>query len=225
MSDNYNHYTLEEQLQVIKDNLPMLRDIHEALLKFNERQEKLEIEHKVDLTDVKGVVKVEDKVEVNDLPNLIQAVEKLWTVFDDKDFSTKVDVKAPNVKVELKQVEKLLKELVKKDVIVNTKENKITFPTTPKDALPVRLVTSDGKSYYEARGGVGSGGGIGKLANVNIVESTDNPGIYGLVVLNPDGTALSTGGGTTPTDYDNLLLESGDNFLLENGSQLLLESA
>ena len=100
----YSEYSLEEQLQVLKDNLPMLRDIHKALEKFNEREEKLEVTHdvNVDLTDVKGSVKVENSIEVNDLPDLIEAVKSVVKTLDGKDYSPNIDVKASDVKINMK---------------------------------------------------------------------------------------------------------------------------
>ena len=87
--------------------------------------------------------------------------------------------------------------------------------------------------YPAMNGGGGGSTGLvqaedssGTLRTLTAVESADSPGVYGLLVLNADGSAVSTGGGgSTPTDTDNLLLESGDNLLLETGDQLLLESA
>lgn len=55
----------------------------------------------------------------------------------------------------------------------------------------------------------------------NVIESTDTPGVYGLVVVNADGSSVSAGGATAATD--NLLLETGDALLLETGDLLLLE--
>ena len=92
-------------------------------------------------------------------------------------------------KINMKNVEKLLTQLLKKDVTVNVEKDKLTFPQKAKDALPVKLVTSDGKRFYDAING-GGGGGIGKLANIDIVESTDFPGVFGMVVLNPDGSSI-----------------------------------
>lgn len=62
------------------------------------------------------------------------------------------------------------------------------------------------------------------LVRLKAVESADSPGTYGLLVLNADGSAVSTGGGGAAAT-DNLLLETGDALLLESGDQLLLESA
>lgn len=222
---SYQDFSLEEQLAVLKDYLPKLDQLSEAveLLKsIDERKEELNITHDVNLSDIEGEVTIKDSVEVNDLDRLIETVENLQQAFEKKKFDPTVNVKAPQVKVDLKDLKKTLKALVEKDVVVNVKKDKITFPTRAKDALPVKLVTSDGKAFYNASSG--SSGGIGQLANVGVVESTDTPGVFGLVVVNADGSAVS-GGGTTPTDNDNLLLESGDNLLLESGDQLLLQTA
>lgn len=39
------------------------------------------------------------------------------------------------------------------------------------------------------------------LRRVELVESTDTPGVYGMVIVNADGSAVSGGGGSTPSNY------------------------
>lgn len=62
---------------------------------------------------------------------------------------------------------------------------------------------------------------LSEWRRIAVVESTDFPGIWGMVVLNPDGSSIGTGGSTTPTT-DVLLLETGDRLLLEIGDGILL---
>ena len=194
MKKTYAEYSLEEQLSVFKEYLPRLPQILEQLEKFNERDEKLEIEHKVDvdLTDVKGSVAVTNPIEVNDLPEMLEGIKKLADLIEKQDLKPQVNVTQEKTTIDLKPVEKLLKNLIKKDVVVNVEKDQISFPSTAREALPVRL--SNGKSFYEAMF-TGGGGGIGKLANIDIVESSDNPGVFGMVVLNPDGSTISAGAG------------------------------
>lgn len=64
-----------------------------------------------------------------------------------------------------------------------------------------------------------------RIVRLAAVESAEHAGVYGLLVLNADGSAVSTGGSSSTPDTDNLLLEDGSALLLENGDQLLLESA
>ena len=61
----------------------------------------------------------------------------------------------------------------------------------------------------------------GDFVNVSVVESTATPGVYGLVVLNADGSAVSAGGAVA---VDNLLLETGDQLLLETGDAIILDA-
>lgn len=57
--------------------------------------------------------------------------------------------------------------------------------------------------------------------NVSVVESSDTPGVFGLVILNADGSSVSSG---VPVDTtDNYLLETGDAVLLETGDLILIE--
>lgn len=62
----------------------------------------------------------------------------------------------------------------------------------------------------------------GGYYNVSVVESVDIPGIFGLVLLNPDGTSIGTGGTTPPVTTSSLLMETGDRLLLETGDGILL---
>lgn len=59
---------------------------------------------------------------------------------------------------------------------------------------------------------------------IQVVESADSPGVFGLVVLNADGSALSAGGGggTTPTTY-HYLTEDNLGLLTEDGNYLTME--
>lgn len=62
------------------------------------------------------------------------------------------------------------------------------LPKEAKDAIPVRL--SDGKKFYEAITQVfGQGGG----GSVPKVQSTTTPSIYGVPIVNPDGSSISAG--------------------------------
>ena len=222
MSRDYDQFDLAEMLTLFKDKLPFLEEVHKELIKFNEREEKLEIEHKVDvdLTDVKGDFNVLNSVEVNDMKELIEDVKSLKEAITAQELNPEIHVESPKVTVKLDKLESALKTLADKEVKINVKEQKVDFPTRAKDALPVKLVSSDGKRFYDAQSS--GGGGIGKLANVSIVESTEQAGVFGFVVLNPDGTSLSAGGTVAPA-VDNLLLETGDNLLLETGDLLLTE--
>lgn len=220
---SYADYNAEEQLAVLRDYLPKLPEIVEKLEALETRREHLDIEHKVDvdITDVEGKVEVTNSLDVNDLPQMHQTLKTLVETLESKEFDPTIDVQTPKVVVDLKKLEKLFAQLVEKEVVVNVEKETIKFPSTARSAIPVRL--SNGKQFYEAM--FSGGGGIGKLANVSIVESTDFPGVYGMVMLNPDGSTISAGGGTTPTITHEFLLENGDTFLLENGDKLLLESA
>lgn len=198
MSKDYSQLTLEEQLAVAKDYLPSLPLVLDELKKFNEREEKLEIEHKVDIdiSDVGGEVSIKNSLDVNDLPEMHQSIKNLIQTLEDKDTAPKVTVKQEKSIVDLKNVEKLLTKLVAKDVSVNVKKDTVKLPSTAREAVPVRL--SNGKSFYEAM--FSGGGGIGQLSQLTITESTSTPGVFGLVMLNPDGSNISAGGGgTTPT--------------------------
>lgn len=220
---SYADYNAEEQLAVLRDYLPKLPEIVEKLEALETRKEHLEIEHKVDVdvSDIDGKVEVKNSLDVNDVPEMHESIKKLITTLENKDTNAKVTVKQEKTIIDLKKLEKLMAKLVEKEVVVNVEKETIKFPSTAKSAIPVRL--SNGKQFYEAM--FSGGGGIGKLANVSIVESTEFPGVYGMVMLNPDGSTISAGGGTTPTVTHEFLLENGDTFLLENGDKLLLESA
>lgn len=168
--NEYDNYSLEEQLDVFKQYLPRLPEILDQLQKFNDRDEKLTIEHdvNVDLTDVKGEVKVINKLDVNDIDTLLTEVKKTNQILNEVEFDPTVDVKAPIVNMDLKKLETVLQALADKDVVVNVKENSVKLPTRAQDAIAVKLVDPDGKQFYRAQS-TGGGGGIGKLAELNIV--------------------------------------------------------
>lgn len=140
-----------------------------------------------------------DKIEVS---NIEDAISKEVSVRNLKNIETKLDT--------------LDETLKNKDMSVHVTKQDVVLPKNAKDAIAVRL--SDGKKFYEAIAGF-----TAAAQTLPFVISTET-GKYVLAVANADGTPIS-GGSTTPTDTDNLLLENGDAFLLENGSQLLLESA
>lgn len=83
----------------------------------------------------------------------------------------------------------------------------------------VELLTAIKNKQTTFIGGGGGGGGNSNIYGIDIatgnnvalfaVESVDFPGKYGLIVLNPDGTSIGTGGGT-PAETFKRVTDTGD---------------
>jgi uncharacterized phage infection (PIP) family protein YhgE len=109
---------------------------------------------------------------------------------------------------ELKQTEKTLSEVLKmlekleqKDTQVLVEQKQVTFPTQPKDAIPVVLVDKDRKGFYDAIQQFFSGGGGGFPSRLTKDDSVK--------VVNPDGTPISI-------DLDNIEIEAAPIFDIRN---------
>lgn len=224
--DNIELY-LEEQRKLLLELTTMIS----ALTMLTKKQIEMYKPPVEDVT-IKGAVSVNTQkdVEVN---NLDIVTEKLDDISSDiteaiKENKPTNEVVVSNIKdainkeVEVRnlnnienKLDTLNKTVADKDLSVQVTKEDIKLPRNAKDAIAVRL--SDGKKFYEAIAGF-----TAAAQTLPFVISTET-GKYVLAVANADGTPIS--GGTTETDTDNFLLESGDDFLLESGDQLLLESA
>lgn len=157
---------------------------------------------------------------------------KLAVGTEPKSFREMVDALAPISG--LGEIHGALSEIY--DLISNSGEREMTIrlfnkaEADPETFLPVRL--TDGYNWYKSQFS-GGGGGLMMGEDINgsgvkpiaVVESTATPGVFGVVVLNADGTSLSTGGGATDPDtlVDNLELQNGDDILLQSGDLLLTQ--
>ena len=120
----------------------------------------------------------------------------------------KVTVKAPDVSVEIPE-----------QMRVDTSQD-------VGDYIPTRL--TDGKKFINIEAllkDIFQAAQQGASSYIPTVESTDNPGVFGVVMLNPDGSTISAG--STPTDpdtaVDNLEMQNGDDLLLQDDSFVLIQ--
>ena len=155
--------------------------------------------------NVKGELKVntEKEVEVSNLDQIIDKLESVSVKLEKSILSSKVsEVKVSNiskasnkeVKVsnltslsnKLNSIDKTLKELSLDELmseflgeIINAvRENKLSFPTEPREAIPVRL--SDGREFYKAQFAAsyaGGGSSTGLTGNGIVREEYDYTGI------------------------------------------------
>lgn len=139
---------------------------------------------------IKAMGKVQDEVKSQKLVAEAPIVNVPETV---------VNVDAPDLKpiqTGLSSVEKAIKAVK----LPKTDTSKMEKQLAEANKLLAKLK----ETLEEMPSGGGGGGGMNSLSaydtsevlrSVTAVESADNPGVYGLLVLNADGTAVSTGGG------------------------------
>ena len=72
---------------------------------------------------------------------------------------------------------------------VNVTKQEIKLPTSAKEPISVRL--SDGKSFYNAIAAMTSG------LQIPRIQSTTTPAVYGVPVVNPDGSSIGSLSGST----------------------------
>lgn len=137
---------------------------------------------------------------------------------------TETELKVKDIDTLIDSVKEIKNEEVVESVnrlIAKLEENSIS--QDPKDFQPVRrvrkvgnrLIFDDDPLQVIVNGG---GGGGSAIPRNMIVESTDFPGVFGLVVLNPDGSMLSVGGGGGTPDAATFDLMDGTDFLFMGGS-------
>lgn len=122
----------------------------------------------------------------------------------------------PNVIVDLTGLEVLLRETLPQMTAELIKAIPKVDPKPFEDKLKeiIELLKKIENKPIVTGGPMGGGGGGGISSNrlfgflagtgapvkLAAIESVDHPGVYGLLVLNPDGTAIGTGGGSvTPS--------------------------
>lgn len=152
--------------------------------------------------DNKDILEVIKSIDTSkELQSMIDMVNKL----DDKSEQSSKDLTELIAKNTAKQNEAIaeiaskLSESIQKQNI-KSQEPLDFVPTRRVRKIGNRLVFDDDPMQVSVVGG----GGIGKLSKISIVESIDFPGVFGMVVLNPDGSTISNGGTpVTPNTYDN----------------------
>lgn len=87
--------------------------------------------------------KIENKITKIKYPNLDKLVNEIKKI-------------KPEVKIDLKQVENLLKEISKKDLNVEVNQTEIKWPQKAKDAIPVVLTDKNKKEFYNALASIAS---------------------------------------------------------------------
>jgi hypothetical protein len=100
--------------------------------------------------------------------------------------------------------------------------NRQSKPDTEKSEQRVLNWSFDNEFKVLAVELLGYNSATNSLVRLEAVESADSPGKYGLLVLNVDGSAVSTGGGggATPTYLET---EDGLTMLLETGVEIEVE--
>jgi len=206
-----------------KDQLaPVLLDIREKLQTISSKKEPEQKDFTKPIVD--GLTSLEKKLAKIDFR---------------PEFKPNINVDAPAVSVspsvDLKGIEKILKtdlpkafnEAIKAIPEIELQEN--PDYSDKFDAMLAQLASIDTASRMLPQFPTtmktniyGNDVATGTYMPISIVESVDVPGVYGLLVLNVDGSSVSTGG-STPVDTPNLLLETGDALLLETGDLLLTE--
>lgn len=101
------------------------------------------LEKDSDSSVVDELRKIENKITKIKYPNLDKLVNEIKKI-------------KPEVKIELKQVEGLLKEISKKDLSVEVNQTEIKWPKEPKDAIPVVLTDKTKKEFYNALASIAS---------------------------------------------------------------------
>lgn len=134
--------------------------------------------------------KIENKITKIKYPNLDKLVNEIKKI-------------KPEVKIELKQVEGLLKEISKKDLSVEVNQTEIKWPQKAKDAIPVVLTDKNKKEFYNALASIASNflGGFdtSNLANKELQNSL----LEALIEIQSDltnGNQISKIQETPPTD-------------------------
>lgn len=87
--------------------------------------------------------KIENKITKIKYPNLDKLVNEIKKI-------------KPEVKIDLKQVESLLKDISKKDLNVEVNQTEIKWPQKAKDAIPVVLTDKNKKEFYNALASIAS---------------------------------------------------------------------
>lgn len=218
MDGNTSKVVVTNQLESI--GTPDALKVAEAI---EEMHSTLKTHENTDMSETVGVLK-QILNEAKDLPKSIPKPEKQKFKDYSQEFklltdavkaanesvkAQKIQVEAPVVNVDAPQVTvdaPDLKPFEKNIVKAFDKSVKgILFPKYKTDNSKVeKLLEKHTKLLKDIRDEAGKGGGgggltLGELAKVSVVESTDNPGVFGLVVLNPDGSTLSAGGGSSPS--------------------------
>jgi len=134
--------------------------------------------------------KIENKITKIKYPNLDKLVNEIKKI-------------KPEVKIDLKQVESLLKDISKKDLNVEVNQTEIKWPQKAKDAIPVVLTDKNKKEFYNALASIASNflGGFdtSNLANKELQNSL----LEALIEIQSDltnGNQISKIQETPPTD-------------------------
>lgn len=167
-----------------------------------------------------------DSTKVDNLKEIKPWLDEVAKAIDNLEVNPQVNIEQPDINVTqakiditpitkgLQKIEKSLAnfkvpetdltELLKATRGTTKAINSLTFPV-PNYVLPFARNTD------------------GAARQATVIESTDVPGVWGVVVLNADGSSVSTGTSGPGVGVDNLLLTSGtDNLLLTSGSSDVL---
>lgn len=220
------HYDLCELRVAVESQLAELPELIADAMPQAKELKHVDVTVKNPSKEFDGQVVVKNEVLAK-ISNLADVAEKLDGVISSIESQTSlVGAKNKETADASKEIRSLLKQLIGKETTVNVAAPEVkvdvpdsvevnNWPTSPTKPVPVRL--SDGKQFYTQLQQIissGGGGGVafarlwdGNRYNGNIqltaVESIDSPGVYGLVMLNPDGSTISAGDGTlTPTTYE-----------------------
>lgn len=181
--------------------------------------------------DIPEAVTVKNQLDFTEQLKAIEQAVKAQKLHVD---APKITLPAPVVNTEAPDLDPITKQL---ETVV--KAIKATPAPTATDLTKLEKLQKQANDLLDTISRKPNGGGGGMLSlqakgvaggnmYVNSVESIDYPGVYGLVMLNPDGSSIGTGGGTytppaAPGDgVDNLLAAVGENILIDSTSVLLV---
>lgn len=209
----------------LEDTNDLLQQVLKAVKEKSGKEISLQL-NQPESQEIKGTVKLADNtVEVVDLYEVIDLLKEVKkSIEESRETGEKTvtvknlgEIKTPSnaaVEKQLGQVVVKLDKLQKafnKDINVEVKapDTKINWPKDPEDAIAVRLVTKDGRNFYDAMvNWVSSGGGGGStdMTETNskldeIIQNTADLEITADTInLNTDGIEAKQDTGNTSLD-------------------------
>lgn len=179
-----------------EENRQQLIDLNKGFGELKELLQKQLDSYEAPKSELK--VNTEKSVEVNNLAQLVKAIQNLEktsleairankplkvdkvTVQNIKDAQTS-SIEVSNLKELKDHIDHIAKAIAENKPIVEVIKQEVIFPTSAKNPISVRL--SDGKAFYKAlETAITAGGGVPTIKNAD--------GLIGVPVLNPDGTIV-----------------------------------
>lgn len=157
-----------------------------------------------------------------------ETIKTLAQIVNKNSLAISNDVTVAHLKEYIAELVNSIENLTESEVKIRLLTNS---EATPTQYLPVRL--TDGERFIRSLGGGGGGNpfikarlwnGTDYSGNVELtaVESTDVAGVYGLVVLNADGSMIS---GTPAASYEVLMEDGASALMMENSNAIAGEAA